>query len=162
LSQYIDQFLKNAPYACDNLSSQDHNNHNNFVPDHYENSYLNLILETLYDADQSGGSFITEKTFKPIRHGQPFVIFGTPGSIKLLKDLGYKTFDHVIDNSYDSELNNTQRFIQTVDLLTQLKKQGLDQIYHQCFDDIVYNQKYFEQSKYHRLQDLHKKLIVSI
>ena len=158
----VDDFVKNAPYSCDNLSENDHNNHQVYVPEHYENSYVNLILETLYDADQSDGAFITEKTFKPIRHGQPFVIFGTPGSIKLLKDLGYRTFDNIIDNSYDSELNNKQRFLKTVQTLKAVKTLGPDQIYNQCFDDVVYNQKYFEQSKYHRLQDLHEKLIVSI
>ena len=158
----LEKFLANAPYACDSLSATDHNNHHTYVPEHYENSYMNLVMETLYDADQSGGAFITEKTFKPIRHGQPFVIFGASGSIKLLKDLGYRTFDHAIDNSYDQESNNTQRFIRTVNLLRQLKDQGLDYISQQCFDDVVYNQEYFEQSKYHRLQDLHQKLIVSI
>jgi hypothetical protein len=160
--QGLKNFLNNAPYTCDGLSSHDHNNHHIYVAEHYENSYMNLVLETLYDADQSGGAFITEKTFKPIRHGQPFVIFGTPGSVQLLKDLGYRTFDHVIDNSYDSELNNKQRFLKTVQTIKIIKKQGLDQIYQQCFDDVVYNQKYFEQSKYHRLHDLYKKLIVSI
>lgn len=162
LDQYMAQFVKKAPYTCDDLSEQDHNNHNTFVPDHYENSYINLVLETLYDADQSGGAFITEKTFKPIRHGQPFVLFGSPGSLQLLRQLGYRTFDSVIDSGYDHEHDNTQRFSKTLDTLVAIRNQGLDCISQQCFEDAVYNQQHFVASKYHRLKDLEQKLIVSI
>ena len=31
----------------------------------------------------------------------PFIIFGKPGYLKLMRDLGYKTFDNIFDESYD-------------------------------------------------------------
>ena len=48
------------------------------------------------------GIFITEKTWKAIAHGNPFCINGDAGSIKYLKDRGYKTFDKFWDESYDT------------------------------------------------------------
>ena len=45
--------------------------------------------------------FLTEKTFRAIYMGVPFVICGNPGSLELLRMLGYKTFPSVFDEEYD-------------------------------------------------------------
>ena len=100
-------FLKRCPFRADNYNSDYHNDHTMTVEKHFSDSYLNIILETHFDVDQSGGVFLSEKTFKPIKNCQPFVIVGAPGSIKLLKQMGYKTFDNFIDHSYDDIQNNT-------------------------------------------------------
>lgn len=157
LKNYITEFLNNAPYRCDNLSSQEHNSHWTLVPEHFEDSYFHLVLETLYDADGTGGAFLTEKTFKPIRHAQPFVILGTPHSLKTLQELGYRTFDHAIDPIYDSIVHNTRRLKKTVDVIKHLKN-NLLVVFDQCRDDIEHNQKLFVASKYNRLNNLYLKL----
>jgi hypothetical protein len=92
------KFLENCPFRSDNLTSHQHNDHHLCVPEHYVDSYLNVVLETHMDADQSGGVFLTEKTFKPIKHAQPFVIFGAVNTLARLRDLGYCTFDNIMDN----------------------------------------------------------------
>jgi hypothetical protein len=48
------------------------------------------VFETHFDADQSGGAFLTEKTFKPIKHGQLFFIAGLLAVYKVLRDQGYR------------------------------------------------------------------------
>ena len=48
-----------------------------------------------------GTIFISEKTWKPIMVGHPFIMVGNKNNLKFLKDLGYKTFDKWIDESYD-------------------------------------------------------------
>ena len=45
--------------------------------------------------------FLTEKTFRAIYMGVPFMICGNPGSLELLRMLGYKTFPSVFDEHYD-------------------------------------------------------------
>ena len=158
LESYIDSFLTGAPYVCDNLGAEQHNNHRTLVREHFDNSYCNIVLETLYDAEQSQGCFITEKTFKPIAHAQPFVIFGTVGSLAELKKLGYRTFDHVIDNSYDQEIDNTKRFIKTLNAIEQILRQDLHEWYITCKSDLEHNQALFVQNKQQRLIELEKKL----
>lgn len=159
LAAQVNQLVDGSPYACDTQSEHEHNNHWNLIPEHFENSYCNLVLETLYDAEQSRGAFLTEKTFKPIRHAQPFIIFGCPNSLKTLRSLGYQTFDHVMDNSYDSEQNNTQRFIKTIELVTRLANTDLKQWIKQCQDDCLHNQQLFVASKFNRLNALYDKLL---
>lgn len=158
LESYMNQFVAGAPYTCDQLSVKEHNSHWQHVAEHFENSYCNIVMETLYDAEQSGGTFITEKTFKPIRHAQPFVIFGTAGTLSKLRDLGYRTFDHAIDNSYDLETDNTQRFVKTLQAIEQILSQDLHAWYIKCRADIEHNQALFVTHKYNRLLALKQKL----
>jgi hypothetical protein len=158
LRESLREFLKYAPHSCDQLTEQEHNSHWTLVPEHYDDAYCNLVFETLYDTEQSGGAFISEKTFKPIRHAQPFIIFGTAHSLKTLKQLGYRTFDHVLDNSYDHEVNNTQRYLKTLETLKTLDQQDLHAWYVRCRDDILHNQQVFLSSKFDRLNTLKEKL----
>ena len=156
---YMNNFLSNGPYACDTLSESDHNNHGRLVPEHYSQSYCSIVLETHIDADQSGGSFLTEKTFKAIKHGHPFVIVGTPGSLAQLKSLGYRTFDHAIDPSYDSITDVNQRWLRIAEIITDLKSQDLHAWFEQCRADVEHNQQLFLESKHNRLNTLHDKLL---
>jgi hypothetical protein len=154
----VENFLTGAPYVCDQLTADDHNNHHVAELGHYTNSYCNIVLETHFDADGSGGAFLTEKTFKPIKFGQPFVVVGAPGSLQALRDLGYRTFDHAIDNSYDLELDNTQRWIQIKSAIAKIKQHNMKEWFANCLDDVQHNQQLFLSSKYNRLNSLLERL----
>jgi hypothetical protein len=154
---HMQNFLKYAPYTCDTLTAEQHNDHHLTEIQHYTDSYFNIILETHFDADGSGGAFLTEKTFKPIKHAQPFVVVGAPGSLKALRDLGYRTFDHVLDNSYDSIQDNTQRWL-AVKLVIEQIKQDPQKYFAGCRDDAAHNQQLFLSSKYNRLNRLLERL----
>ena len=150
----IEQFLSNGPYSCDTLTPEQHNDHHLIETNHFTNSYCNIILETHFDADGSGGAFLTEKTFKAIKHGQPFVVVGCPGSLAALRELGYRTFDHAVDNSYDTIQNNTERWIAVRSVIAQLKSQELHTWFESCRSDVEHNQQLFCSSKAHRLNTL--------
>ena len=158
LKPALENFIQNAPYHCDDLTAQEQNSHWTLIPEHYDDAYCHLILETLYDAEQSDGAFLTEKTFKPIRHAQPFVVFGAPNTLTTLRELGYRTFDHVLDNSYDLEFNNTQRYLKTFNLVQNLSQQNLLDWYRSCQSDLLHNQQLFLGSKYSRLNTLSQQL----
>jgi hypothetical protein len=159
LKDHVESFIIKGPYACDNLTVAQHNDHHLHVPEHYTQSYCHVVIETHFDADQSGGAFLTEKTFKPIKHGQPFVIVGAPGSLQALRDLGYRTFDHVIDNSYDLEINNTQRWQKALQTIQQIQAQNPDAWFQSCLNDVLHNQQHFLRSKKDRLNTLYDKLL---
>jgi hypothetical protein len=73
----------------------------------YENSYFSIVSETCFF--ENVGRAFTEKTFKPILYKHPFILIAHPNSLELLRSLGYRTFHPFIDESYDSETNNTKR-----------------------------------------------------
>ena len=56
-----------------------------------------------------GGNFFSEKTFKPIAFKHPFILVARQNSLKLLRDSGYKTFDGIFNESYDSIEDDVER-----------------------------------------------------
>lgn len=154
----VEKFMKCGPYRCDDLSPEQHNNHNITVTDHFTQSYCSIILETHFDADGSRGTFLTEKTFKAIKNGHPFVIVGPQNSLGILRELGYRTFDQYIDNTYDSVPNNTRRWQMVLQTIKDLRNQDLQKWYAACWEDIEHNQRLFAASKAQRLNSLFAQL----
>jgi hypothetical protein len=152
-----EQFLTHAPYESDQLDQLQRNNHSIVDPRYYADSYCNIVMETHFDADQSGGTFLTEKTFKPIKHGQMFFVAGPAGSLQALRNLGYRTFDNVFDNVYDRITDNTQRWQRLRDAIKQAQYRLADR-----FDaarlDIEHNQQLFQATKTQRLNTLIRKI----
>lgn len=88
----------------ENLSSV---NPNYFVPiDKCIDSFLFLNTETNVESDQL---FFSEKVYKPIGIGMPFMTLGNPGSLEDLRSRGFITFSEWWDESYDLDLNIKQR-----------------------------------------------------
>ena len=149
------KFLEHAPYVSDELTQDERNDHSlNTEPKYFMGSYCNIVLESQFDYDQSGGILLSEKTFKPIKHGQMFFIAGGAGSLQVLRDMGYRTFDHVLDNQYDTEKNNTERWIKLKQAIVQSHAQGLSTLFEKCREDVKYNQHLFMQIKTPRLNTL--------
>ena len=159
IRDYLDEFIRAGPYLSDDLTEREHNDHSHTIHSHYRDSYCNIVLETHFDADQSGGAFLTEKTFKPIKHAQPFVVVGPAGTLAALRSLGYRTFDHAIDNTYDTVQDNTARWLRIVDTLREIKGQDLNRFFRLCLPDIEHNQQLFLASKADRLNRLIRKLL---
>ena len=152
-----EEFLRSAPYISDELDYDQRNDHSTLVPKYHVNSYCNIVMETHFDADQSGGVFLTEKTFKPIKHGQMFFIAGPAGSLQVLRDLGYRVFDSVLDNSYDLESDHTQRWMALTRSIYFAQPQ-LPEFFELCRADIEHNQQLFQSSKTDRLTTLIKEI----
>lgn len=68
----------------------------------YEDTAFSIVTESL---STPGSLFVTEKTFKAILSMHPFIIAGSPGILKFVKQFGYSTFDFLIDESYDDILD---------------------------------------------------------
>lgn len=154
----IQTFLSGAPYVCDNADTVLHNDHRSINTDLYTQSYCHLVIETLFDVDQSGGAFLTEKTFKCIKFGQPFVIVGPVGSLETLRQSGYRVFDHAIDNSYDKITDNTERWLAAKQAIVKIQQQDMHTWYLDCLEDVLHNQSLFNTKSHAVLDQLARKL----
>jgi hypothetical protein len=125
----------------------------------FANTYLNIVGETHFVIMPGiNTSFVTEKTFTAIANNQMFIIVGHPGSLDLLKSLGYKTFDSIIDESYDTELDNTKRLFKVTEEMIRFVSRPINEIkedYVRVLDIIEHNRKLlFSTSLEQRLQEL--------
>lgn len=95
-------------------NTKDSNSSADFEIDDYESTDIEVVLETLFDDTRL---HLTEKTLRPIACGQPFVVVGTPGSLKYLQNYGFKTYAGVWDESYDNITDPYQRLLAIIKLM---------------------------------------------
>ncbi len=112
-------------------------------PEIYNQTFFTALIETAHAEDYC---VFTEKTAKPIIAKRPFVVFGSPGQLKALQKLGFKTFSPVIDESYDLELNIKIRFKKVLDSMHELGKQDPLDVYEKLEEILEYNKKHFEEN----------------
>ena len=92
-----------------NNNEQDDNYYIRRITDQiFLNSWISVISEASF-GDSDGTIFLSEKIFKPIACMHPFIIVGNKNSLAKLKEMGYKTFEGFIDESYDT-LSTFERF----------------------------------------------------
>jgi hypothetical protein len=125
---------------------------------YYSDSYFSVITETTYhtDSGHDGVPFLSEKVFKAVAMKHPFILVTAPNTLQYLKKLGYKTFSSIIDESYDTELNDAARIIKIADeiqRLCNLSETELDSFLESARQICSYNHKIlkYQRTTIHRM-----------
>ena len=105
-------------------------------------SLLYLVTETVATGRRW---HLTEKTFKPIALGMPFVIVGTKGSLEYLRSYGFRTFGDIWDESYDDadddvRIEKIAKLLKDLDDLSAEQKQ---KVFESAYDVIDHNWNHF-------------------
>jgi hypothetical protein len=111
--------------------------------DQAADSLLYLVTETVADGRRH---HLTEKTFKPIALGMPFVLVATQGSLEYLRSYGFKTFGHIWDESYDTIADPHQRIAAVASLLKTLCDLSVEEriaLFDLCRETIEHNWNHF-------------------
>ncbi len=123
----------NFPLTLPSSSDRTHNNlttHNEHVSQEFLYShnwaYLDVVAETIIGRQPDGHrhsfseapewwktTFYTEKIWRPIFYGRPFMLLGAPGQLAELRKHGYETFDDLWSEEYD-EMENFQDRIRAI------------------------------------------------
>ena len=101
----------------------------------YNQSWFSIVAETRYNQN-----FFTEKTAKAILAKKLFIIIGAEGALRDLKHLGFKTFDGIIDESYDRELDDYTRWRCAFEQVRFLCSQSPHDIYQKILPILEHNQ----------------------
>ncbi len=121
-TQYPDivDVFRSAPLPMQYQNETDHPMHSCWLSlfDQSAESLLYLVTETVATGRRQ---HLTEKIFKPIALGMPFVLIGTRGSLKYLRSYGFRTFGDIWDESYDNAEDNV-RIEQIASLLSRLDR----------------------------------------
>jgi hypothetical protein len=130
--------------------------------EHHINTFMSVVSETEFVQHIS---FFSEKIYKPLVIGHPFIINGSPHLIKRLRDEGFKTFDRWWDESYDEETLVATRVKKIIDIivkLSQLSDSALVSIRQEMRDTLMHNQRHFYKMKTyndHRWRNTIQKLL---
>lgn len=95
------------------------------ICDFYSKIGLDIVTETALEYPYA---FITEKTYRPILNGRPFIIIGPAHSLKFLKSLGFKTFSNIINESYDEVTEPEERLQKCCESITEFVDRPIEEI----------------------------------
>jgi len=87
--------------------------------------FINFVIETSSQVEKNSWSdiFITEKSFKPFAYRQIPIWFAVPGTVNVMRNMGFDMFDDIIDHSYDEITNPQTRLINVINILDKITKQ---------------------------------------
>ena len=111
--------------SVDDYSSPEQITSHTIQPDNFykvfDDTYYDIITETLTGEESNFNwwqeVFITEKIWRSIYYKRPFLVIGNKHTLKVLQELGFKTFNNILfDESYD-DLDNWQ--LRTYSVLEQ-------------------------------------------
>jgi hypothetical protein len=91
----------------------------------YNQTAYTVVCETNFDNHYS---FYTEKIVKPILARRLFIVFSGKHYLKNLRNLGFKTFDGIIDESYDDVEDDRQRYNSALAQIQYLINQPQEEI----------------------------------
>lgn len=138
---YFDELNKMSPQTIDyeNLSQVMGPGHENREP--YLNSYFSVVTETAF---VENSYFSSEKIYRPMLHYHPFILYGSPFTLKVLKELGFRTFHPFIDESYDEIISPQKRAISIFNEIKRLCRMSENEI-HDWFlglkDILIHNRE---------------------
>lgn len=146
---YCDHVFKNPKFQIENynldqyffVNTSSSNASADYCNKDYQETAIEVVLETLFDDTRW---HLTEKTLRPIACGHPFILLAAPNSLEYLRRYGFRTFDSVINESYDTIQDPLQRMHAVIELMQsiqQCKTKSL--IYQQLFEIAKYNQRRF-------------------
>lgn len=108
----------------------------------YVDTYFSLVTETV--CAESKISFRTEKIAKPLAMGHPFIVAANEGFYRDLRNLGFKTFDSLIDEKFDLIEHVQSRMDRLIQVIDDLCKQDLPNFLDACRDICKYNQQHLK------------------
>jgi len=104
----------------------------------YNDSYYSVVAET---NAVNEFNFYTEKVVKPILGQRLFVAVAGQRYLQRLRDFGFRTFNDVIDESYDHEPDSVRRWAMAMDQVRWLTEQDPVEIYAKIKDVVEHNQR---------------------
>lgn len=120
-------------------------------PEWYSSVKIELVSETMFD--RQSFCYVTEKSFKSIYHGIPFIVAGYPGGTRYLEDLGFKTFDkYCAWPGQDCLPMNHQRLEMIIDNIQSFidSSSNVDQV----IDDLEHNKTHLKDITEFNLRSL--------
>jgi hypothetical protein len=102
----------------------------------FNDTAYSIIAETDYDNTLS---FFSEKTAKPMIARRLFVVFSGYKFLQNLRSFGFRTFNNVIDESYDLIKDDTQRYTAAFEQVKKLCSMDQTTVYDLIHDVVEHN-----------------------
>ena len=171
-NEYIKRKIEMITYLKSNQLIIDGQGHEFFDGDdrRYDSKYFydsafSIITETFspyihssYINDDLKVLWTTEKTWKPIAIGHPFIVLGSLQTMLYLRSEGYYTFEELFDLSYDYQYSLSKRIdliVDNIERISSIPKKELNDILESLKPKLKANKELFynknHSDKFYRL-----------
>ena len=106
-------------------------------------AFWHIVTETVFYYPKL---HLTEKIFKPIVSKQPFMLLAAPGNLEYLRSYGFKTFDGIIDESYDNIQDDDARIdavVKQIKWYCNLSQEEKNRVIERLAPIVEYNFQHF-------------------
>jgi hypothetical protein len=152
--EYKDLIKNKYPFVVDYEDERFVSGMHNFFTkkDMWLKTYFSVVSETSSSDDWI---FITEKVVRPMIYYHPFIVWGNPGILEVIKSYGFQTFPEFFDETYDSIENEELRLesiMNSVERLCEIPLEELHTLYQSVVPKLIHNQQiltklYYEQTR---------------
>ena len=108
-------------------------------PRAYTDTAFSVVTETIFDYPHT---FRTEKIWKPMIMAHPFVVAANAGYYRDLHRAGFRTFGHLIDESFDCVQDPESRLKKIGDVIEEIVRSGAESFLAATADICKYNQQH--------------------
>lgn len=148
---YTEHTMTNSNFALTNNHLEDYFQPNcsaswasaEYQATDYQSTLCEVVLETMFDHQRI---HLTEKTLRPIACQQPFILLAGPGTLEYLRSYGFRTFDGIIDETYDTIQNSYDRMLAVVaemKRIAMLSAHDKEKFAQQAKEICEFNQRWF-------------------
>jgi hypothetical protein len=104
----------------------------------YTDTWFSVVSETVFDYPYS---FRTEKIWKPILMGHPFIAAANRGFYHDLQQIGFRTFHSLVDESFDQIDRPEERLGRIISEIDYICQEGPDKFWTAAQDICKYNRE---------------------
>ena len=139
ISTYQDQI----GVPCNNIDVKHHLFKNEWgeayiKPEPYIDSYFSIVSETVFFGTDS---FRTEKIWKPILMGHPWICIANQGFYAGLHNMGFQTFENIIDEKFDQMADPQLRIERISAIIKDICNSNMSEFLAECKSICKYNQQ---------------------
>jgi hypothetical protein len=160
-SEVINDFKNNLPFIADveDVFIKENIWDSVIIESSFINTYFSFVVGTWYESYNSKVPYtilMTEKVYKPLTNFHPVIYLGNKGSLKKLRELGFKTFHPYIDESYDEEPDGVKRLhmvMEQVNKLCSMELSELHKLHWSMSDILIYNYEVYHKMVQNNYKD---------
>lgn len=158
IDETLNKWIDNIPYQLgiveDKFSDVTYftiaSTHMHILVESHFDTFLNYHGPRCQERDFAP-AFLTEKTYKVIAQNKPFIAFSTPYFLEGLRELGFKSFNGIINEDYDLIVNDNERLeavVQEIKRINSLGKKEFNSLIDRTKEITSFNaQKLLEHKK---------------
>ena len=149
--------FNNVNYKDSRILGTPNDKNTRFNADFFHQAFIFLVTETVGDYPYQ---YFSEKTWKPLVSGCPFMIVGSKHSISTLHTFGFKTFSQWWSEDYDNletVADRVESIVDQLEKLNELSISDMQDMHNDMIPVLKHNQenlRQFIQTDLQRIKDL--------